>query len=225
MSLETLLADHASLARTIVSRIKVLGAFDDYLRRGYYPFYREPGSGYEERVRLMANQTIESDWPAVDEVSPSTIRKARKMLMVLAERPPQTPNLSRLAAELEVDRKPGVRLLRMLEKAGLLSLLGSGSDDLKNLSRPDKIYCDNPNLMAALVPKTDIGTLRECFFVNQVRQGHTLAYPPSGDVLVDGRWLFEIGGRKKSFRQIQDIPDSYLAVADTEVGRGARIPI
>ena len=223
--LPDLLSGHVSIARSLVSRVKVLGAFDAYLRRGYYPFYREPGNGYEDRIRQMVNQTLESDWPAVEEVTPATIRKARKMLMVLAEQPPQKPNLSRLSAELEVDRKQGVRLLRMLEKAGLLALLGSGSDDLKNLSRPDKIYCDNPNLMAALVPETDAGTLRECFFVNQVRPGRTLSYPPAGDVLVDGRWLFEIGGRKKSFGQIAGIPESYLAVADTEVGRGARIPI
>jgi len=225
VSLEELLADHVPLARSIASRIKVLGAFDAYLRSGYYPFYREPGSGYGDRIRRMVNQTLESDWPAVEEVTPATVRKARKMLMVLAEQPPQTPNLSKLAAELEVDRKQGVRLLRMLERAGLLALLGSGRDDLKNLSRPDKIYCDNPNLMEALVPETDTGTLRECFFVNQLRPGRVLSYPPAGDVLVDGKWLFEIGGRKKSFEQIRDLPNSYLAVSDTEVGRGARIPI
>ena len=54
---------------------------------------------------------------------------------------------------------------------------------------------------AQTVPETDAGTLRDCFFVNQVRPGRTLACPPAGDVLVDGRWLFEIGGRKKSFGQ------------------------
>ena len=222
---DKLLADHVAIARDLASKIKVLGAFDAYLRRGYYPFFREPGDGYPERIRQMTNQTLESDWPAVEPVSPATIRKARKMLMVLAEQPPQTPNLSRLATELEVDRKQCLRLLYLLERAGLLVLLGSGDNDLKNLSRPDKIYCDNPNLMAALVPDTDIGTLRECFFVNQLRVNHVLSYPPSGDVVVDGKWLFEIGGRKKGFGQIKDIPDSYLAVADTEIGRGARIPI
>jgi predicted AAA+ superfamily ATPase len=153
------------------------------------------------------------------------VRRARKMLMVLAEQPPQTPNLSRLASELNIDRKQCARLMRVLEKGGLLALLGSDSDNLKNLSRPDKIYCDNPNLMAALVPAMDVGTLRECFFVNQLRKGHKLEYPQVGDVLVDGKWLFEIGGRKKSFNQIKDIPDSYLAIADTETGRGNRIPI
>ncbi len=223
--LEDLLSNHVALARSLVSRIKILAAFDAYLRQGYYPFYREPGSGYGDRVRQMAGQVLESDWPAVEDITPATIRKARKMLMVLAGQPPQTPKISRLADELEIDRKQAVRMLRMLEKAGLLALLGSDSDNLKNLSRPDKIYCDNPNLMSALVPETDIGTLRECFFVNQVRSGHVLSYPPAGDILVDGKWLFEIGGRKKSFAQIKDIPDSYLAVADTEIGHGNRIPI
>ena len=225
VALGDLLSRHVAIARDLASRIRVLGAFDAYLRRGYYPFYRESGDGYGDRIRRMAVQVLESDWPAVEEVTPATVRKARKMLMVLAEQPPQTPNLSRLAAELEVDRKQCIRMLHMLERAGLLALLGSGSDDLKNLSRPDKIYCDNPNLMAALVPETDAGTLRECFFVNQVRVGRTLAYPPAGDVLVDGKWLFEIGGRKKGFGQIKDLPGSYLAVADTEIGRGSRIPI
>ena len=225
VSLDDLLSGHVALARQITEKVRVLGAFDNYLRKGYYPFYREPGSGYEERIRQMANQILESDWPAVEDVSQTTVRRARKMLMVLAEQPPQTPNLSRLASELNIDRKQCARLMRVLEKGGLLSLLGSDSDNLKNLSRPDKIYCDNPNLMAALVPAMDVGTLRECFFVNQLRKGHVLEYPQTGDVLVDGKWLFEIGGRKKSFNQIKDIPDSYLALADTETGRGNRIPI
>ena len=225
VSLGDLLSGHVVLARQITEKVRILGAFDNYLRQGYYPFYREPGSGYEERIRQMANQILESDWPAVEDVSQTTVRRARKMLMVLAEQPPQTPNLSRLASELNIDRKQCARLMRVLEKGGLLALLGSDSDNLKNLSRPDKIYCDNPNLMAALVPAMDVGTLRECFFVNQLRKGHKLEYPQVGDVLVDGKWLFEIGGRKKSFNQIKDIPDSYLAIADTETGRGNRIPI
>ena len=82
-----------------------------------------------------------------------------------------------------------------------------------------------PNLMAALVPETDMGTLRECFFVNQVRPGHDLAYPPAGDVLVDGKWLFEIGGRGKGFSQIKDMPDSYVVNDGVELGIGKKIPL
>ena len=55
--------------------------------------------------------------------------------------------------------------------------------------------------------------------------GHALTYPPAGDFLADGSHLFEVGGRRKSFDQIKDIPDSYLAVDDLEIGYGNRIPL
>ena len=107
------------------------------------------------------------------------------------------------------------------------SLLSSASrETLKHLATPDKIYCDNPNLMTALVPRPDIGTLRETFFLNQFRaSGHDVTYPVRGDFLVDGRHLFKVGGSGKTFGQIADVPDSYLAVDDIEVGRGNRIPL
>jgi len=37
--------------------------------------------------------------------------------------------------------------------------------------------------------------------------------------------LFEVGGRKKSFEQIKDEPDSFLAVDSIEIGNGNRIPL
>jgi len=42
----------------------------------------------------------------------------------------------------------------MAEK--LLSLVRAKGESLKNLSKPEKIYCDNPNLMHALVPRVDL---------------------------------------------------------------------
>ena len=42
---------------------------------------------------------------------------------------------------------------------------------------------------------------------------------------MDLRYLFEVSGRRKSFDQIEDIKDSYLAVDDVEVGREGRIPL
>jgi hypothetical protein len=42
---------------------------------------------------------------------------------------------------------------------------------------------------------------------------------------VGEQYTFEVGGRKKTFEQIKDLPDSYLAVDDLEVGIRNRIPI
>ncbi len=56
-------------------------------------------------------------------------------------------------------------------------------------------------------------------------QNSHVHYPKAGDFLADGTFLFEVGGKDKSFRQIKDIPDSFLAIDDVEIGRGNKIPL
>lgn len=225
LTLEQLMGNHVEIAMDICSRTNVLGCFNKYLREGYYPFYKAVRQGFDSRLLATVNQVIESDYPQIDDVTVATIRKTKKMLMVLSECVPQLPNMSQLYRELETDRNNGLKMIRALERGGLLLLLGSKAKSINQLSRPDKIYINNPTLMYALSPRADIGSVRETFFMNQLSQSHELSYPKAGDFLVDGRYLFEVGGKGKTFSQIKDIPDSYLAVDDTEIGRGARIPL
>lgn len=220
-----LLEEHPAIAGRICARIRVLPAFEAYLRSGYYPFFKEVKRGFPQRLAQIAAQVLESDYPAVEDVTLSSIRKARKMLMILADRIPQKVNFEKLCRELETDRNQGLKMLDALRRGGLLGLLSDRARSLKSLSRPDKIYLGDPNLMHALSPDPDVGTLRETFFFNQVRQVLPVHYPSRGDFLVDGRWLFEVGGRSKTFAQIADAPDSYLAVDDTEIGSRHRIPL
>ena len=225
LTLEQLMDNHVEIAMDICSRTNVLGCFNKYLREGYYPFYKAVRQGFDSRLLATVNQVIESDYPQIDDVTVATIRKTKKMLMVLSECVPQLPNMSQLYRELETDRNNGLKMLRALERGGLLLLLVSKAKSINQLSRPDKIYINNPTLMYALSPRADIGSVRDTFFMNQLSQSHELSYPKAGDFLVDGRYLFEVGGKGKTFSQIKDIPDSYLAVDDTEIGRGARIPL
>ena len=39
------------------------------------------------------------------------------------------------------------------------------------------------------------------------------------------KYLFEVGGKSKTFEQIKDLPNSYLAVDDIEFGHKNRIPL
>ena len=134
--------------------------------------------------------------------------------------------MNELYAQLETDRNQGLKMLYALERAGILSLLSSKSVNLGNLSRPDKIYCDNTNIMHALTVGTNSGTVRETFFLNQLRcAGHKVSYPPQGDFFVDGRHLFEVGGKGKGFTQIKDVPDSYVVNDGVETGIGNKIPL
>ena len=226
VSLDQILQEHFTLSMDITEKINILKHFHDYLNAGYYPFFKDIHSGYAERLQQIINQVLESDFPATENVSYATIQKTRKMLMILSESAPQTPNMERLYRELETDRNQGLKMLHVLSSADLLNLLSSDSVSMKNMSRPDKIYCDNPNLMYALCPSAEIGTIRETFFLNQLRAAkYNITYPKQGDFLINDRYLFEVGGKGKTFRQIKDLPNSYLAVDDIETGLGNRIPL
>ena len=224
--LEDVLSSHRAIARQVAAKIPVLRHFANYLECGYYPFYKVARGGYLERLHGIVEQTLERDYPEIEDVTVATIKKAEKMLMILAQSCPQVPNMNKLYAELETDRNQGLKILYALQRAGFLSLVSSKSANLGNLSRPDKIYCDNPNLMYALATDIDVGTLRETFFVNQLRAvGHDVKYPPAGDFKVDGKWLFEIGGKGKTFKQIADIKDSFIVNDGVETGIGNKIPL
>ena len=225
VDLKVLLRDHVKIAEGIVSKIRILPLFRRYLASGYYPFYREDAAHYGRKLVQVVNQVLERDLPMSEDITPDTVRKARKMLSILAASTPQTPNITELSRDLGMDRKQGIKILYLLNRAGLTGLLAEDADALKYLGAPSKIFCDNGNLMYALAARPDTGTLREAFFNNQIGVMHAAAYPKRGDFLVDGKWLFEVGGSKKTFAQIKDEPDSFLAIDGIEVGRGNRIPL
>ncbi len=224
-SLEDLLLSHESIALAMAQKMKVLPLFDAYLQHGYYPFYKEEGDGFYMRVQSMIRQVLESDLPRTEDVSFVSIQKIQRMLMILAERVPFMPKMAELYRELDTNREMGLKMLYALERAALLALFRSEVKNLKSLSKPDKIYLDNTNLMYCLSTHIDTGTLRETFFYNQLRATQEVLLPKDGDFLINRKYLFEVGGRSKTFEQIRDIPNSYLAIGDLEIGHHNRIPL
>lgn len=77
LSLDDLLQNHVAKAMEIVSKIKVLRHFDEYLRHGCYPFYKESGDDFLLRLDETAQVVLEMDLPAVEEVTYQTIQKAQ----------------------------------------------------------------------------------------------------------------------------------------------------
>jgi len=226
LGLDEILRNHREIARKITRGVSILKHFRDYLKFGYYPFYREDVESFHVRLQSVVNQVLEVDLPTIEEVSTATVFKAKKMLAILADSVPQTPKMAVLYRELETDRNQGLKILKALARSGLLGLLSTDKVSLKDMSRPDKIYLDNTNLMYALSREVDTGCRRETFFLNQLRAaGHDVTYPKQGDFLVDGRHLFEVGGSGKGFGQIRDLPDSYVAADDIEGGIGNKIPL
>ena len=225
IALEDLLQNHVRHAMQIVQNVKMASHFEAYLEHGYYPFYREVGEDFASRLREVVSVVIDSDLPAVENMTFETMQKVKKLVMIISERVPFEPKMSELWAQLATNNELGLRMLYALDKAQILSLLTSKAKNYKFLYKPDKIFLGNTNLMHVLCPVVNKGNERETLFCCQLQVNNDVKHPLKGDFLVNDKYLFEVGGRKKSFEQIADVRNSFLAVDDTEVGHGNRIPL
>ncbi len=225
LTLEEILSDHISLASDITAGVKILPYFEKYLKTGYYPFYKEEGDGYLSRVQEVVIHTIDLDIPAIEDVAYDTLQKLKKLMVILANQVPFIPKMNEFYQEMHTSREQCLKLLNILELSKLISMLKTPAKALKHISAPDKLYLDNTNMMHALSPNAPTGTIRETFFMNQLSQSHGVSLPSKGDFKVNGKYLFEIGGRKKSFEQIKDETESFLAIDSIETGNGNKIPL
>lgn len=67
--------------------------------------------------------------------------------------------------------------------------------------------------------------MRETFFANQLSYHHQLNYTEKGDFLVDEKYVFEVGGKNKTAKQIEGIPNSFVAADEIEYGFKNKIPL
>ena len=225
IALEDLLQNHVRHAMQIVRNVKMASYFEAYLEHGYYPFYCEVGEDFASRLREIVSVVIDSDLPAVENMTFETLQKVKKLVMIISERVPFEPKMSELWTQLVTNNELGLRMLYALDKAQIFALLTSKVKNYKFLYKPDKIFLGNTNLMHVLCPLVNKGNERETLFCCQLQVNNDVKHPLKGDFLVNDKYLFEVGGRKKSFEQIADVPNSFLAVDDTEVGHGNRIPL
>lgn len=197
--------------------------FSDYLQRGYYPFSND---NIRQYIQQVVNATIDTDIPLYADLSIATARKLKRLLAIIAQSAPFKPNMSQIGGQLEISRNNVADLCAYLEKAGLIGQLRTSTGGIQGLGKVDKVYLDNPNLIYALgSPNTEIGTVRETFFFNQTHFLFPVTVSPISDFLIDGKYTFEVGGKKKKQRQLQDIADGYVVKDDIETGYGNIIPL
>ena len=178
LSLQDILSSHMQQASLITSTFKVLPHFEQYLKTGYYPFFLETGSpeSYFERLQQVVSTVIENDIPAVEKIEYETLQKSKRLLIILAQSAPFTPNIANLCASLSTTRNQLIHLLSLLERAALIRQLHADNKGLKALGKPDKILFNNTNLMHALGFSPDAGTARETFFSAMMSQNYPIQY-------------------------------------------------
>jgi predicted AAA+ superfamily ATPase len=224
--LEDILNSHVAIAQEILKSLKPVPAFKNYLQYGYYPYYREDIQGYYERVLQTFNTIVESDLPAVEGIDYYSINRIKKLFYILSSMVPFMPNISQLSQMVDVTRISLNNYLSLLEKSHAILLLNKEATGIRKMVKPDKIYLQNTNYACALSSgNPDTGNLRETFFYNQLQVLHKVNYTEETDFKVDDKYLFEIGGRNKTQKQIGGLPNAFLALDDVETGFKNEIPL
>ncbi|MSN96414.1 ATP-binding protein [Campylobacter sp. FMV-PI01] len=230
-SLDEILTNHYEIAVSLTSKFKPLAYFKDYLSYGAYPFATDKIS-FHSKLMNVINQVLQTDIPYVCSLNYANIDKLKKLLFLLSQSVPFSLNISELARACEISRPTLIEYLKYMQSAGLIINLYNKNRGYNAILKPDKIYLSNTNLAYALSSAPNIGNLRESFFVSQISayadgkfKNNFIMLNKSGDFIVDDKFIFEIGGAKKSFNQIKDIPNSYIVADDIEIGSGNKIPL
>jgi predicted AAA+ superfamily ATPase len=226
LTLDDLLKNYVSIAAEICSGIKILPLFRKYLQCGFFPYYKEDLQNYHLRLLNTVNAVLETDLPAVENIEFVSVQKLKRLLKVISAMVPFTPNMTDLGKLVEMQRSNLPKSLILLERARMLGLLREAEKSPDDLSKPEKIFLDNPNLAFALgEDNTNTGNLRETFFYNQLRVVGKVSAASKGDFTVNEKYIFEVGGKGKDFSQIAGIPNSYVAADNIENGFGNKIPL
>lgn len=200
-----------------------LPLFRQYLQDGYYPFSKE--GAFKSRLDQIITQTLESDIPQYASLSVSTGRKLRRLMGIVAQSVPFKPDYSSIANAIGVSRNVLPDYFLYMERAGMIGQLRDETGGLRSLGKVEKIYLDNTNMMYVLgADSTNTGNIRETFFFNQTRMVCDVISSKVSDFVI-GEHTFEVGGKKKGKKQIEDVSNGHIVKDDIEYGHGIKIPL
>ena len=219
-SLDDLLENRISFP---YSDLQPLPAWKGYVQTGYYPFFLK--GNYLQLLNGVILQTVENDIPMFAGLSMGVARKLKTLLYIIAQSVPFKPNMSAIAADLGISRNDVGDLFFYLEKAGLINQLRSDITGIRLLGKVDKVYLNNTNLMYAIAGgNTDIGNERETAFYTLARVTEPVTTSSVSDFQI-GDYVFEVGGKKKGRKQIEDVGNGIVVKDDIEYGSKGIVPL
>jgi len=222
------LTNAGDLAGDIISRlISPLKYFKEYLSYGAYPFIVEGEGEYLTKINQLINVIIDYDLPEAKAIEVSTQAKLKRLLYIISTCVPYKPNITKLAEQIKTSRVRLLEMLYILEQAQLINNLRSSVHGISLMNKPEKIFLKNNSLITALAEGIpEIGNQRETFFLSQLgNAGATVTYPDKGDFRINDTYIFEVGGKNKTSKQIKDLPNAFLAIDDIEYGYSNSIPL
>jgi len=223
-TLGEILEDHERIARQILPKVSPNRYFQDYIHHGFYPFFQERRN-YSENLLKTMNMMTEVDILLIKQIELKYLTKIKKLFYQIAEDgSKKSPNVSKLAHDIETSRATVMNYIKYLTDARLLNLIYPVGEDFPK--KPAKVMLHNSNLLYAIYPiQVEKQEAMETFFVNSLWKDHKVNTGGRDcHFIVDGNLKFKITDAQALGKQrIQ--PDVYYTRYNTEVGKGKLIPL
>jgi len=227
-NLEDILKNHEDIVSDIFINLKdkkIFKYFDEFKDVGVYPFYFEDKSKYIDRINDVIDTILHKDLTKIFNIQVDKIDTLKKLLIAICVSKPLEITVEKLASRVGITKSTLYKYIHYLDKAELISHISHEAKRFKNIKKPDKLYLNNTNLFNALCNEAEVGTIREVYFISMLKVSHRLDYSNTGDFLVDEKYIFEVGGKNKSFKQIKDVENSFVVADDIEIGSDCKIPL
>lgn len=226
ISLEDIISNHTELSIELSKSFKPFKYLNAYFESGAYPYFNNDPFEYYQRLNNTVNLILDIDLQSIEKIEYANIAKFKRLLYVIATNVPFTPNISKLADKISINRNTLVQALQLLHKAELIHILYKQNKSISTLSKPDKIWLHNTNLAYAISNNLpDIGNLRETFFLQHISVLHQVSLPPKGDFYIKNKYTFEVGGKNKTQHQIKELDNAFIVKDNIENGIFNTIPL
>lgn len=223
-TLDEIIKNHIDIATNIMSKIKPLEQFNNYIEYGCYPFYKDSLIDYPQKLIEVINVTIDSDLCGIYNIDPSKLDKLKKIIYMLCSTKPYELNVSKLSSAVGTSWITLSKYLERMDAGSLIHIVRAGSG-MRAVNKPDKLLLDNPNLFTVLCASGNIGSIRESYFVSQTSLFNQVHYHDKGDFIVNEKLVFEVGGASKDAHQLEDNKNGYIVSDDIEIGFDNKIPL
>ena len=223
--LQDILKNSSEISKKLVFEHKDLYAsFKEYLKFGAYPFFLEGADSFNNKLYNALEKIIHEDIPSLNKIDYSHISIFEKLIyFVVSANTPFSVNVASLSREFGVTEPTLGTYLQILDKTDIFKSMRKKSK--KTSKKPQKLLFSNTNILYAYADKInlelDLGVVRETFFVNCFEE---IYYSDIGDFVVEDN-IFEVGGRNKTFTQIKDVKNSFLAVDVDFTSNERKVPL
>lgn len=209
---------------------RILPHFDDYLKKGYYPFVFEDPQSYYEKVSRVIDKTVFEDIANYYNLKTPNLQYFKRLLTYLASIPPGDLNMHNLAKHLGIDHKTVEHYVTILASVGLVREMRPFEGGGLGLRKPSKIILNNTNLIHTmqqyLGQHPSKGMERELFFIQSLQNaGIEIYYSKQADYRTREA-VFEIGGKNKTREQLKGLNGpAYLVKDDILFAHKGEIPL